>query len=120
MTGVAKIVTLILSLVLPTFATAQLALPREPAPTKQFVCVEKPDAYKLALGDIDGTLEDVAKRLDDEGRCGFLPALYLFTIDQYVDHDGTKSRVVEMMAYGQRVWGIIDALPPTGLRFTSH
>lgn len=109
MTALIRFFTLIL-LLIATPAAAQVAI--NPPPPKRFVCLDKSDAYKLALADIDGTLDAafVAKFTED-GRCAWLPAAYLFTLDSYLDSDGKPTRVVEMMAYGRTVWGLLGSLP---------
>lgn len=98
-----------LAVTIATTAHAQLAV--SPKPEQRFVCIEKADAYKLALADIHGSLGEVAEKFVKDGRCRFMPAIYLFTLDPYLDSDGAPTKVVEMTAYGKRVWGIMDKFP---------
>lgn len=96
-----------------TIARAQIAI--HPSPPSMPVCVEKADAYKLALADMQGTLPALWSEFVHEGRCCFMPATYLYTIDTYRDDTHAPSRVVELLAYGERVWGLRSNLPKTGV-----
>lgn len=98
-----------LAVTIATTASAQIVA--DPNPPNRFVCVDKSDAYRLALADINGSLEAVAEKFAKEGRCRFMPAAYLFTLDPYLDSDGTPTRVIELTAYGERVWGIMGKFP---------
>lgn len=112
----------VLALIVTLIATAANAqLHNAPKKQRQFVCVEKSDAYKLALADMAGgrALADLVQKLSTESRCAFLPAAYLFTLDPYLDSDGKPSRVVEAESYGERVFGILGSIPD-GVWLISH
>jgi hypothetical protein len=100
-------------IVFSTLARAQVAI--NPAPQHLAVCPDKADAYKLALADMQNTLAKTWEEFVKEGRCRFMPAQYLFTIDNYKDNADTPSRVVEMLAFGEKVWGIRSGLPKVGV-----
>lgn len=109
MTRLIAVITMIMMLIATT-ADAQIFI--DPNPKSTFICIEKSDAYRLALADIQGTLDAIlVRKFREEGKCEFLPATYLFTIDQYLDSAGKPSRVIEMTAHGERVWGITGSLP---------
>lgn len=93
-------------------STAHAQLANDPNPQIVPVCFEKSDAYRLAFADTQGDAprKKAWAELAAEGRCAHLPAVYLFTIDQYTAPDG-PSRVVEMTIRGERVWGIRGPLP---------
>ena len=99
-------------------AKAQVVI--NPAPQHLAVCPDKADAYKLALADMQNTLAKTWEEFVKEGRCRFMPAQYLFTIDNYKDNVDTPSRVVEMLAFGERVWGIRADLPTPGVWLIDH
>lgn len=103
----------LLTLLAMSGARAQVAI--NPAPQQQPVCIDKSDAYKLALADMQNTLAKLWSEFVAEGRCRFMPAQYLFTIDTYTDVDHKPSRVVELLAFGERVWGIRDMHPAPGV-----
>lgn len=120
MVDLVSLTTKILLLVtLATTAHAQLAV--NPKPEQRFVCVEKADAYKLALADMkgDAELKVVADKFVKDGRCRFMPATYLSTIDSYMDSNASPTRVVELMVYGELVWGIMGKFPD-GVWLISH
>lgn len=100
---------LFLSVFLVCRAHAQISI--NPAPPTLPVCIDKKDAYALALADMQGTLSATWTQFVTEGRCRHLPAKYLFTIDNYNDSDHKPSRVVELLFRGERVWGIHENLP---------
>lgn len=109
----AKLVLFVLMTIFAMSANAQIAV--TPPVSDQAVCVDKSDAYKLALADMQNTLAKLWSEFVAEGRCRFMPAQYLFTIDTYTDVDHKPSRVVELLAFGKRVWGIRDMHPAPGV-----
>lgn len=111
------------ALILTLTATAAAAQLHQTDQTKKtFVCIDKSDAYKLALADMLGTLGSLSlpSKFTEEGRCAWLPAVYLFTIDRYVDSIGEPSQVVEMTIYGKRVWGLFGSVTPDGVWLISY
>lgn len=109
----AKLVLFVLMTIFAMCAKAQLAV--NPAPQNLPVCIEKSDAYKLALADMQNSLVKLWSEFVAEGRCRKMPATYLYTLDNYKDSEDVPSRVVEMLAYGERVWGLRTTLPNTGV-----
>lgn len=107
------VIFVFLSMFLVCRAHAQIAI--NPAPATQPICVDKKDAYSLALADMQGTLSKKWTQFVHEGRCRYMPSTYLFTIDKYDDIDHEPSRVIELLAFGERVWGIRGSLPPSGV-----
>src|SRR5258708_6986809 len=105
-------------IVFSTLARAQVAI--NPAPQHLAVCPDKADAYKLPLADMQNTLAKTWEEFVKEGRCRFMPATYLVTIDHYKDNTNAPSRVVEMLAFGERVWGIRSDLPKSGVWTIQH
>lgn len=104
-----KLIIFIFLTIFSMTAKAQISV--HPPPPDTPVCVEKKDAYVLALADMQNTLSTKWETLVAEGRCRFMPARYLYTIDNYKDNVNTPSRVVELLVYGERVWGIRSTLP---------
>lgn len=84
-----------------------------PVPSRAIpVCLDKQDVYRLALADMNRTLIAKWRELAAEDRCADIPAQYVLTLDTYLDADKQFSRVVEMLAFGQRVYALITELPP--------
>lgn len=107
------VIFLFVSVFLVCRAHAQIAI--TPTPDSVPVCIEKRDAYALALADMQGTLAKKWHVFVTEGRCRYLPATYLYTIDTYKDDTNQSSRVVELTAFGERVWGIRGSTPAPGV-----
>lgn len=112
------LIYLALTLFVVSGAKAQVAI--NPPPPQLPVCIDKADAYKLALADMHNTLAKVWEQFVAEGRCRFMPATYLFTLDSYKDTDHKPSQVVELLSYGERVWGIRTTLPIAGVWMIQH
>jgi hypothetical protein len=72
-------------------------------------CLEKADAYKLALADREGNSQALWKEFVATGKCATVPATYLFTLDTYRADE--LSRVVEYSASGKKTWGLVTKLP---------
>lgn len=90
-------------------AKAQLAIP--PRHQNLPACIEKGDAYQLAFADTQNRLAAQWSHFVEAGHCRYMMAMYLFTVETYIDHEKKESRIVEMLAYGERVWGIRAGLP---------
>ncbi len=108
-----KLLIFLFLFIFATVARGQISI-HPPAPN-QPVCINKKDAYALALADMQGTLAETWSMFVAEGRCCYLAATYLYTIDTYKDSTNIPSRVIELLYFGERVWGIREKLPKKGV-----
>ncbi len=82
------------------------------------VCLDKVDTYKLALADMQGTADALWDEFVAEGTCANVPAEYLYTLDIYKSEEVT--RVVVMLAFGQRVYALMIGRLPQGVWMIQH